>query len=537
MLNTFRKLSSSLPLIFFGFFFSAFSCVILYIAYIIPLKQQNWVQTTGIVQSQKIIEDAELNIKSDKITVIPELVYSYTVNGVTYHSNDFGKSLKKFSQEAQAYNKNYKVGTKIQCFYNPEDPTESNVLNETPSIGFLIIPVVFFFIGVGIMCLGFFSFIKKNTPNAKEAPHDSPSFEKKTQAEGAPVIPKDTPQNEVKTKLKYAWIIYIIVAIFPIIYTIFFLYPYVQASMIEHWVATPCTILESRVEKSSSGKSGTTYTPIIVYKYEVDSRRYGGSKIALGPSSSSEAIKICNFYKKGNQYTCYYNPDNPEEVILNKKYRLDGFGILFGVFFVGIPIVFACVAIWRKRKKNNSSNTEENIQTVINSTPKDVVQKITPVLGKFSKHLRSLSIVIGIVICLSIVLPLAGFLISFFDNFGMQEFFYEKTNSAIIALPSPVDSQKTNFTVRYYVDKKPYEHTFNVSSFSTQNKMTKCYHTKDSFPLFYDPKNPKTVILNKPSMILVVILGTIIIILLLNLIRFIYSIMNTVKKHSHSEEN
>src|SRR5262245_1994490 len=105
------------------------------------------------------------------------------------------------------------------------------------------------------------------------------------------------------------------------------------------WQATPCTVVSSQVA-SSSDSDGTTYRVDITYTYVVD----GGGEL---PGSNYDFMKVSSSgreskaaivaqYPPGTQTTCWVNPKNATESVLNRDFS---WAYLLGLF----PLIFVAV--------------------------------------------------------------------------------------------------------------------------------------------------------------------------------------------------
>jgi hypothetical protein len=102
-----------------------------------------------------------------------------------------------------------------------------------------------------------------------------------------------------------------------------------------HWTPTPCTILSSEVRRHRSGDS-TTYSVAILYAYQVDGREYRSDRAKfLGGSSSGRRAKeeFVRRFPPGTQATCYVNPRDPAEAVLER-------GFTAGMWVGVVPVLF-----------------------------------------------------------------------------------------------------------------------------------------------------------------------------------------------------
>jgi hypothetical protein len=77
------------------------------------------------------------------------------------------------------------------------------------------------------------------------------------------------------------------------------------------------TVLSTRVDEHSDS-DGSTYEPVVVYRYRVGDRSYTASRVTpLKESrSGSWASRVAGQYQVGSTYTAYYDPENPGDAFL-----------------------------------------------------------------------------------------------------------------------------------------------------------------------------------------------------------------------------
>jgi len=77
------------------------------------------------------------------------------------------------------------------------------------------------------------------------------------------------------------------------------------------------TVLSTRVDEHSDS-DGSTYEPVVVYRYRVGDRAYTASRVTpLKESrSGSWASRVAGRYEVGSTYTAYYDPENPADAYL-----------------------------------------------------------------------------------------------------------------------------------------------------------------------------------------------------------------------------
>ncbi len=91
------------------------------------------------------------------------------------------------------------------------------------------------------------------------------------------------------------------------------------------WPTAQGTVLQSWVRKSrstdSDGGDSYSYHPEVHYQYQIMGREYQGNNIAFGPQvgGHSRAEKTIEKYPTGANVTVYYQPDNPDNAILERS--------------------------------------------------------------------------------------------------------------------------------------------------------------------------------------------------------------------------
>ncbi len=173
-----------------------------------------------------------------------------------------------------------------------------------------------------------------------------------------------------------------------------FVGPMLQAFSARNWPEAPCVILASEV-KTNRDSDGDTYSPELRYRFPMDgkdleSTRYGFMKIS---GSHRWAKEIIERYPVGSNTVCYYNPQRPDQAVLNRNL---GWSILFGLIplvfvIVGGGIVFATIFGYRISNKsisgmaNIKSQSGEAISFVDDDARFEGPQKLKPTISRFAK--------------------------------------------------------------------------------------------------------------------------------------------------------
>lgn len=80
------------------------------------------------------------------------------------------------------------------------------------------------------------------------------------------------------------------------------------------------TVLSTRVEVHSDS-DGSTYEPVVVYRYRVNEREYTASRVTPLKESRSGgwARRVASRYEVGSEYTAFYDPQDPSEAFLMRS--------------------------------------------------------------------------------------------------------------------------------------------------------------------------------------------------------------------------
>jgi hypothetical protein len=101
------------------------------------------------------------------------------------------------------------------------------------------------------------------------------------------------------------------------------------------------TVLSARVEEHSDS-DGSTYEPVVVYRYRVADREYTASRVTpLRESRGGDwARRVTSRYAIGGDYTAFYDPEDPAEAFLLRSRSFLPWAFV-GIPFVGIMLLVA----------------------------------------------------------------------------------------------------------------------------------------------------------------------------------------------------
>lgn len=253
--------------------------------------------------------------------------YRYVVAGREYTGTRI--ALKEASasdaSDAQVKSSRYVPGTRTECFVNPEDP--SVAVLETPSRAaplIVLFPLLFVAIGVGGILFAWRAGRPRLKPDGRPVP--------------VAISAKASKGFPSRFFLPLFFGLFFLVglgALYPL-----FVRPVLKLLQAKEWRAVDCSVISSEV-RPHHGSDSTTYSVDILYSYEVSGREYRSNRYDfMGGSSSGYDSKseVVGRYPPGSRATCFVNPEDPQDVVLNREFQ--------AIYLLGlIPLVFVAVGL------------------------------------------------------------------------------------------------------------------------------------------------------------------------------------------------
>jgi hypothetical protein len=112
------------------------------------------------------------------------------------------------------------------------------------------------------------------------------------------------------------------------------------------WPTTQGFVESSDVTSKRGSKGRITYTPVVVYSYEIAGVKHTGDRVDYGDRGSSsmeKAISVVAKYPKGAQVSVHYKKKNPTDSVLEVGTTSDNWLVL------GLGIVFTVIGIFSTR--------------------------------------------------------------------------------------------------------------------------------------------------------------------------------------------
>ena len=128
-----------------------------------------------------------------------------------------------------------------------------------------------------------------------------------------------------------------------------FVHPVWKMARARSWRATPCVVELSRVARFSAGRGGSTYSPEVLYRYEAGGETRRASRLEFLPRSGSRASaeQLAGEHPAGSNSTCFVDPDNPDEAILDRR---PSWRILFAGLLLLFPVSGVLLLRWSWRE-------------------------------------------------------------------------------------------------------------------------------------------------------------------------------------------
>ena len=119
-----------------------------------------------------------------------------------------------------------------------------------------------------------------------------------------------------------------------------------KAQASQNWPSTTGQVTGVDVGQSQStdsdGDSHTSYYPIVRYTYAVSGQTFAGDKLAFGPRSTSnryaKAQATASRYAVGAPVTVYYNPEDPQDAVLEKRAAGTMTTLIIGIAFLAVTV-------------------------------------------------------------------------------------------------------------------------------------------------------------------------------------------------------
>jgi hypothetical protein len=133
-------------------------------------------------------------------------------------------------------------------------------------------------------------------------------------------------------------------ALFAIIGSIsfvaWFLIPCFNVARARNWTPLPCKIISSAVASRGSGKD-LRYYPDVLFSYSLNGQNYSSTRYCffkLGFKNTYQPQSLLSAYPQGAAATCYVDPHDTTQAVLNRNFQPAAFASLLSLVFVAIGL-------------------------------------------------------------------------------------------------------------------------------------------------------------------------------------------------------
>jgi hypothetical protein len=127
-----------------------------------------------------------------------------------------------------------------------------------------------------------------------------------------------------------------------------------KADASQNWPSVNGTVQDVKAVKNYHSSADDeldvdTFSPKVRYSYTVGATEYSSERIAFGYgktfNSESAALASIQKYSQGSLVTVYYNPENPDEAVLERKNERQIWGVVGGILLIVLGLCSACSMI------------------------------------------------------------------------------------------------------------------------------------------------------------------------------------------------
>ena len=309
--------------LFFSLFFLVFFAAGAFFFYQIArdvaagMRARTWQQANCEIITSQVGEPDTSSQRSSGFTFLVQ--YRYTFAGQTFTSDQYRRKPATFSDYAKAARlvERYHPGSSATCYVNPSAPAEAILERDSLFMPLqLLFPLVFVAIGGGGI---YFAWRRKSA----------------VPGETGPISDRASPTAGRRPVVLFSFVFLLMGCGF--LYGLF-LRPVSKILVASRWPAVPCVVISSEV-RSHDSDDGTTYSVNILYRYEFNGREFKSNRYHfMGGSSSGYSGKqaVVSRHPPGSSSTCYVNPGDPTEAVLERGFTPD---LWFGL----IPLAFVAV--------------------------------------------------------------------------------------------------------------------------------------------------------------------------------------------------
>lgn len=338
--------------------FGGLISLVVAIDFLQAISTYSWDETTCTIESSSVDERPADDSFELRVS------YRYHARGDSFLGDrvSHGYTGSSSASDAHRLAGRYTAGETVRCWVHPDDPSRSYLQRANPTRGFLLfIPLVFVAVAGGGLYLARGRGTSK--PDAGSA----------------------SPAKPIRAAIGVG-ILFGVFFLFGFgLFIPFFVLPALKVAEARAWTPVECEIVSSGV-RTQSGDDGDTYSVEALYRYRVDGREYVSNRYQfMGGSSSGydRKAKAVERIPAGSVTSCYVDPEDPYEAVIDRGFGLD---FLFGL----IPLLFGLIgagglffAFWVKRSARKQASLPSPSAVV--ATYKTGPTELEPSLGPLGK--------------------------------------------------------------------------------------------------------------------------------------------------------
>ncbi len=279
-----------------------------------------WEESTCTIESSEAVERPDYGDSEFQVS------YRYFHRGEQQLGDGYrhGYAGSELASEAEILVSRYAVGSRSQCWVDPDEPGESYLRRADLWQGFwILVPLAFVAVGGGALWL-------LHGPRTRSDVEEEPG-------DRGPVRERAVSGVKIAALIFLPGVFFLFGAgvLIP-----FFVRPALQVVEARFWTEVPCEILSSEV-RSHPGDDGATYSIDALFRYELGGREYRANRYQfIGGSSGAYdgKARIVEALPAGATTVCYVNPEDPFDAVIERGFTGD---YLFGL----VPLLFALIGM------------------------------------------------------------------------------------------------------------------------------------------------------------------------------------------------
>jgi hypothetical protein len=329
-------IKSSRGLLIFGIFWTAFSSIFLIVGLKTgydALDRSAWPEVPCTVANFEVTANPNTDPPFQ-----PTIEYSYQWEGVTHTGNRLWADEKGEDdyEDLAELIEQHRNGEFTTCYVNPDTPTESVII---AGAGDVWGGAVFTLFGAGFVSIGIGMIIFSRKQKKKQS---------------SALSSQDTNDDAPKAIMIPFFSVFAIVGLGVLLFVV--VPQWIKYSEAKSWMETPAKVIWSRVQ-SHSDDDGTTYSVDIFYSYTFEGKEYKSNTTGLMSGSSSgrdSKQEKVNDHPPGKEITCYVNPDDPWQALLERDLGWWALFALFPLPFIGVGLG----GLWWTLKKRSKAKAK-----------------------------------------------------------------------------------------------------------------------------------------------------------------------------------